>query len=565
MSAEFQKTKPSRLAFLAIFFAVMAAVLVARLFYWQVLRRDDVLLNTPGIEPGLGAAAWRGSIFDAHGHYLAVPSLIYDVGATPRSITDTQEVAGRLAPILGIPQDQLLEKLKQNDLSYVSLAKGVSADKGQAIKALNFFGIKLDANPGRYYPEGSGAATVLGFVNSEQRGYYGVEEYYDSRLRGSLTGNAAGSPVLLGLPIVRAPRNGADLVLTIDRVVQLDAQRRLEKALKDYQAESGCIIVMNPRTGAVLAIASAPTYDPNALSQVSSDANFVDQAVSVPYEPGSVFKMVTLSSALDAGAIRPEDTYVDTGKVEVGGRIFENWDHRAYGVTDMTGILAHSLNLGAIEVARRLGTDRFYEAVQRFGFGETTGIDLAGEVPGEVRMPGSPNWYPADFAANSFGQGLAVTPIQMITAVAALANDGKMMRPYVVDHMVADGQVIWQAQPQMVRQVVSPETAHEFTDMLIKAMPVETSLAVVPGYTSAGKTGTAQIFINGRYDDTAVIASFAGYLPAKDPRLAILVKLDRPKLQAWGSRCAAPVWRDLALDLCAYLGIPPDNAQIEGR
>ena len=563
VSAEFQRSKPRRLFTLAVCYAVMAVVLLTRLAYWQVIRRDDVLRSNPVSDVGLGSAAWRGSIYDCHGHYLAVPSLVYDVGATPRSITDVVQVSAVLAPLLKVGQAELAGKLAQKERSWVSLARGLPAPTGQTIKGLGLQGIKLDVRPGRYYPEGRLAAAVLGFVNSEQRGYYGVEELYDSRLRGSLGSQVVSGPQpLLDLPFVRAPQNGADLVLTIDRVVQRSAERYLEQALRDYGAQSGTIIVMDPHTGAVLAMAVAPSYDPNAFAEVKSTREYVNPAVSEQYEPGSVFKLVTMAAALDAGVIRPNDTYEDRGRVEVGNRVFWNWDRKAYGRTTMTQILARSLNVGAIDVALKLGPTRFYEAVRRFGFGEVTGIDLAGEVAGTVRVPGTPYWSLSDLAANSFGQGLAVTPIQMATAAAALANGGTLMRPYVVDRILVEGQVVWQSAPTVVRRVVAPEVAAELTEMLVRALPEETPLAVVPRYTAAGKTGTAQIFVNGAYDENAIVASFAGYLPARDPRFVVLVKLDRPQREAWGSRSAAPVWRSVASELCTYMGIPPDQARI---
>lgn len=565
MSTEFQKTKPSRLLCLAILYALMASVLLVRFAYWQLFRRDDVFSNSPVSDVGI-AGAWRGTIYDCHGHYLAVPSLVYDVGASPRAVTDTAKVAGLLAPLAGVPEADLLQNLSKKDLSYVSLARGLPMANGQAVKNLKLLGIKLDVRPGRYYPEGPLAATVLGFVNNEQHGYYGLEEHYDSRLRGSDGFKFASQPqVLLDLPIVQEPRAGVDLVLTIDRVVQRAAEQRLREALREYQARSGSIIVMDPHTGAILAMAVAPSYDPNAFDSVQSSEHFVNSAISWQYEPGSVFKLVTMAAALDAGAIHPNDTYYDAGEVQVGGRVFRNWDGKAHGQTTMTEVLGYSLNVGSIYVAQRLDSSRFYEAVKRFGFGEVTGIDLAGEVPGMVREPGAANWYPADLAANSFGQGLAVTPIQMVTAVAALANGGKLMRPYVVERIMEDDQVVWQASPQVVRQVVAPETAATLTDMLVEALPIETPLGVVPHYTSAGKTGTAQIFENGRYDDKAIIASFAGYMPAYEPRFVMLVKLDRPLRQAWGSLAAAPVWRNLAIDICTYLGVPPDEAGAPGQ
>ncbi|MDI7275509.1 MAG: penicillin-binding protein 2 [Anaerolineae bacterium] len=568
MFAEFQRARPSRIICLAICYAVMAGVLLMRLVYWQAVRRGDVLQYSPG-DASISTMAWRGTIQDCHGHYLAIPSLVYDVGASPQMITDRVAVATTLAPLIGLPVPDLLGKLDQKDpvsqkpVSFVPLARGLSTAKGREIKALKFQGIKLDVRPGRFYPEGRLAAAVLGFVSGEQQSYYGVEEYYDTRLRGASGFKMASGPqVLFDLPVVQAPRNGLDLVLTIDRVVQRAAEKNLEQALREYEAESGVIIVMEPRTGAVLAIAVAPGYDPNAFAKVRSPADYVNAAISWQYEPGSVFKMVTMAAGLDAGVIRPDDTYYDEGKVEVGERTFQNWDRKAHGQVTMTQVLARSLNLGAIYVARKLGTTRFYDAVRRFGFGEPTGIDLAGEIAGTVRMPGSPDWYPADLAANSFGQGVAVTPIQMTTAVAAIANGGLLMRPYVVDRILDGDRVVWEARPQVVRRVVSEEAARELTEMLVAALPEETPLGVVPEYAAAGKTGTAQVFEQGRYDDQAIIASFAGYLPARDPRFVVLVKLDRPKRQPWGSRAAAPVWRSLATELCVYMGIPPDGARL---
>jgi cell division protein FtsI (penicillin-binding protein 3) len=543
----------------------MAVLLLMRLFYWQVFHRSEVEQAGVVDSLSLSAIGWRGTVYDRNGHPLAMSSPVYDVGASPRLITDSLRAAELLAPLLGIPAPELVAQLGKTDRLWVPLVQDLSTLNGQAVKDLGLAGITLDPRPGRYYPEGPMAATVLGFVNRDQVACYGLEERYDSRLRGSDGNASAGGPqVLFDLPIVQAPRNGADLVLTLDRAVQRSAEKHLQKALSDYGAESGSIIVMDPRTGAVLAMAVAPGFDPNAYGSVPPEA-YVNSTISELYEPGSVFKVVTLAAALDAGAIRPDDTYDDRGAIEVGGRVFRNWDRMAHGRSTMTDILARSLNVGAVEVAQRLGTTRFYEAVHRFGFGQATGIDLAGEVAGIVRQPGSPDWWPADLAANSFGQGLAVTPLQMATAVAALANDGVLMRPYVVDRIEEDGTVVWQAAPQPLRRVVSADTAKTITRMLVEALPQETPLGVLPGYAAAGKTGTSQMVVDGQYSDRWVIASFAGYVPADDPRLVILVKLDRPQREAWGSRAAAPVWRSLASEVCAYLGIPPDHVEVAGE
>ena len=564
MSAEAQRSRGNRLLFLAACFLVAAVALSARLVYWQIIRREDYKLFQSG-SGGVSAMALRGTSYDAPGHYLAVPSLLYDVGVSPRAITDTNQVIEQLATILQVEEATLREALQETELEYVPLAQGLPASVGRRIKALDLFGVKLDLRPGRFYPEGRLAAAVLGFVNSTEQGYYGIEERYDMRLRGTEGFRIASGPqVLFDLPLVQAPRNGADLYLTIDRVVQRAAEKHLQAALSEYGADGGSIIVVDPRTGAIMAMAVAPTFDPNNLANITSFDIFVNSAISCQYEPGSVFKIVTMATALDAGVVTRNERYWDAGKVEVGERVFQNWDRQAHGSTTMTEILAKSLNVGSIYVAQKLGPSRFYDGVRRFGFGELTEVDLAGEVPGTVRQPGEPDWYPADLAANSFGQGLAVTPLQMVMAVAAVANKGVLMQPYVVSRIEQDGEVIWQATPQPRRRVMSREAAEILVDMLVEALPQETPLGVVPHYKSAGKTGTAQIFKNGRYDEEDIIASFAGFLPADEPRVVALVKLDRPRRQAWGSRAAAPVWRDLATELCAYLGIPPDGMQLSG-
>jgi cell division protein FtsI/penicillin-binding protein 2 len=334
VAAEYQKTKPSRLAFLAICFAVMAIVLFTRLIYWQVLRRDDVRQNGGTGADNMGSAAWRGSIYDSHGHFLAVPSVVYDVGASPKTITEPERVAAELSPLVNVPVPTLVPELKQTTLSYVPLARNISAIKGQAIKDLGQPGIKLDVNPGRYYPEGNLAAAVLGFVNSEQHAFYGIEEYYDSRLRASAGSGADGEPqTLLSFNTGEQPQSGVDLVLTIDRVIQHSAEEYLDKALKDYGAKGGEIIVMDPKTGAVLAMAVAPGYDPNNYTQVTSQEVWTNGAISKGYEPGSVFKIVTMAAGLDAGTTTPDDTYDDTGRITVGGKPIENWDKKAHGIT----------------------------------------------------------------------------------------------------------------------------------------------------------------------------------------------------------------------------------------
>jgi cell division protein FtsI/penicillin-binding protein 2 len=339
-------------------------------------------------------------------------------------------------------------------------------------------------------------------------------------------------------------------------------EEELEKAIVRYGAESGTIIVMEPQTGSILAMASYPSYDPDRFADTPAEL-FVNPSVSAHYEPGSVFKIITMAAGLDAGIVAPQSTFYDSGSIEVGGRTIMNWDRQGHGLVTMTGVLAQSLNVGAAYVSTTLGRERFYTYVRRFGFGRITEVDLASEGPGRLRLPGDGEWHESDLGTNSFGQGLAVTPLQMITAVAAVANDGLMMKPHVVQKIV-DGQHVTPIQPVAVRRVISLQTAEQLTWMLVEAVQKETDLAAVPGYKIAGKTGTAQVPIPGGYHPSWTIASFIGYAPPEDPAFIVLVKIDKPIVEPWGSKVAAPVFKAVAEQLFVLLGIPPDEARTIG-
>jgi cell division protein FtsI/penicillin-binding protein 2 len=348
-------------------------------------------------------------------------------------------------------------------------------------------------------------------------------------------------------------------VLTIDRTIQALTEAELARALAETGAKSGTIIAMDPRTGAILAMASLPTFDPNNYTETPT-ARFVNPAVSAPYEPGSTFKVLTMAAALQEGRVTPETVYNDTAWIEVGGQVIRNWDRKGHGPTTMIDLLANSLNVGAATLATQMGGQTFYRYVQAFGIGRPTGIDLQGEASGSLRTPGDLDWHESDLATNSFGQGLSATPIQMISAIAAVANDGVQMRPYVAAQKM-DGDQVLTAKPIPLGRVISAQTAHTLTGMLEQAVLRENSAAHVPGYRIAGKTGTAQIPIPGGYDDPWTIASFVGYGPVSDPRLIILVKLDRPTTSPYGGQTATPVFARLASRMFILMGVPPDEAQ----
>jgi cell division protein FtsI/penicillin-binding protein 2 len=322
---------------------------------------------------------------------------------------------------------------------------------------------------------------------------------------------------------------------------------------------------MNPRNGEILAMAAAPGFNPNQYAELakSDPKRFVNQAVSDNYEPGSTFKIFTLAAALDLGLVTPQTTYEDTAFIEIGGHPIWNWDRAGHGVVDMIEMMARSLNVGAATLAMQIGQKDFYRYVRAFGIGRPTGIDLQAEASGQLRTRDTDpsDWSEADLGTNSFGQGVSSTPIQMITAVAAVANDGVLVQPHVVKKIVEGARDITAKTVQLGRPI-SAQTAHTLTDILIEAVNREVPFARVAGYHIAGKTGTAQIPIPGGYDDPWTIASFVGYGPAYDPQLIIWVKLDRPTTSPYGSETAAPIFQRIATRLFAMLDIKPDDVQL---
>jgi cell division protein FtsI/penicillin-binding protein 2 len=407
----------------------------------------------------------------------------------------------------------------------------------------------------------------LGFVNAENQGYYGVEGYYDGELRGEVgTRVYQRDPwdqiIPLGLADDEPPQPGVDLVLTVERTVQALVEEELARAIGETGAKSGAIIVMNPRSGAILAMAAMPAYDPNRFGEVTDSRLFINPAISGQYEPGSVFKVLTVAVALENGAISPETTFYDEGQIEIGGQVIRNASRQAYGAVTLSEVLIHSLNVEIAQISTILGPERFYRGIRAFGVDHRTGIDLEGEVIGELRVPGDWRWHESDLATNAFGQGLAVTPLQMITAVAAIANDGILMKPYVVaEKEYADGR-IERARPVPIDWAVSPETAHLVAEMLAQTVEYGVELAQVPGYRIAGKTGTAQLPTPFGYDEQKTIASFVGFAPVDDPRVIVLVRLDEPTTSPWGTQTAAPAFSRLAQRLFVVLEIPPEEVRL---
>ena len=522
----------------------------------------------------------RGEIYDRTGHLLAGNKSVYEIGVDLNTVKDANAIAGAVSVELGMEYSQVLDSIQNppEGLSYIVLADFVELQKALRLKDLKvklqedaeegtlggLTGLEFKSHPQRSYPENSLGSNIIGFVNREGRGYFGVEEKYDTLL--------AGNPVQVLVPtdpnkaseIARVP-DGTTLVLTINRDLQAASEKILDDSLAKYGAISGTIVVMDPRNGELLAMASTPRMDLNQFWEygtVYDNASDYNRAISMPYEPGSVVKILTMAAALDSGTVTPGTTYLDTGSILVGGALIQNWDQAPWGVQDMTGCLQHSLNVCMATLSTSMGAGTFYTYMDKFGLGHLTGVDLAGEAAGRLKIPGDSDWYAVDLGTNAFGQGVAATPVQIMMAASAIANDGRTVTPHALYSMVRDGRQ-YNVPAQFAGSPITEQTANTLSEMLAVSLESEGSLALVPGYRVAGKTGTAQIPVNGFYDDTATNASFIGWGPVDDPQFMIYVWLERPEVSIWGSETAAPVFAEIAEKTVILLDIPPDNIRLQ--
>ncbi len=560
----------SRVLVLGFCLTFCFAVIIGQLFNYQVLEHDALASSARGQRTWeKKAASNRGYIADTNGHILALQVVEWQIGASPALVTDPDKLAARLAELLDRPREDVYRQLTA-EVPWVQLATKVAYETGEAIYTLQADGIECIPTHRRSYAEKELTAHALGIVNDTGDGFYGVEGYYNRMLQGTEgVRHVEQNPLNEELPLPpidqTLARPGTSLVLTLDRNIQYIVAEELERALKEYGAQSGTALVMDPRSGALLAMYSYPNYDPNNFAQADMDL-LVDPVVSKMWEPGSIFKVVTWAAGIDSGTISPGTTFYDDGALEVGGRVIQNWDRKGYGLVTMGDGLVHSLNTVAAFVSTSMGKDTFYTYLRRFGFGTLTQVDLASEGPGMMKLPGDSSWFPSDLGTNSFGQGIAVTPIQMLTAVASVANQGVLMQPYIVKEFITpegDGVRRVPVEPMAVRRAVSAETAAVMTDMLVEVVTRGAPKAAVPGYRVAGKSGTAQIPEPYGYNPTDTIAAFVGFAPADDPRFVLLIKLDRPSVSPWGTQTAAPVFQAIAQRLLIYMQVPPDDLRVE--
>ena len=521
----------------------------------------------------------RGIIYDRNGHQLAGNKKVYELGVELNQVVDPESIAAEVSRIIDMDYQDVLSladtEFDENAARYIVLEDFIEPSKINQLEKVEqqysnednngLYGLHWFSYLQRSYPEKFLAANVLGFYSFMDRieggAHYGVEEAYDNLL--------SGNPVTVVHPldpsqiseIANVPP-GANLVLTIDRQIQAMTEEILEKAVEDNGATSGTIIIMDPETGEVLSMAVTPRIDPNEYNKYADlilNYNTYNRAVDTPYEPGSVFKVLTMASALDSGSVEPDTEFIDTGVYTIDRQNIYNWDRGAWGVQNMTTCMQHSLNVCLAWIAvEKVGPSTFYEYMNEFGIGHRTNIDLAGEKILPLREPGDEDWTMLSLGNNSFGQGVATTPIQIISAISAVANEGKMMVPHVLKSVISDDNII-NVYPRVAGTPIKPETAETLTQMLAESLEKEASTALVDGYRVAGKTGTAEIIINGRYDDTLTNASFVGWGPVDDPKFIVYIWIEQPSSSPWGSVVAAPVFSDIVEKLVILMELPPDD------
>ncbi|MHC1741376.1 MAG: peptidoglycan D,D-transpeptidase FtsI family protein [Anaerolineaceae bacterium] len=580
----------SRIQILGIFLTLFAGLIVFQMISIQTsahAKNLDQWAKNYGYQVTT-IQSERGYIYDRWGNLLAGNKEVYELGVELQFVANPASIASALASIVGSDYNTVFSEASQTYVEgksvYVTLADFVDSNKIAQIDKLkadyeknNLYGadpnlpslrgLVWTAHLQRIYPENDLASNVIGFYSyldrESGRGFYGVEEKYNDLLAGIK------KQVLIPLDpydlqtIPTAPA-GASLVLTIDREIQHATETILEKAVKSTGADNGTIIVMNPRNGEILAMASTPRMNLNEYwnySKIYTSGVPFNKAISQVYEPGSVFKILTMAAALDTNTVTPETGFTDTGIITVGGWDIYNWDRGAWGPQTMVGCLQHSLNVCLSWVATQVGSTNFYQYLDNFGIGHRTNIDLAGEEVYPLSEPGDPMWYEVNLATNSFGQGVAVTPIQMMMAASSIANDGKMVAPHILKAYIQDGKQ-YNTNTQIIGMPITATTAHTLTNMLFTSLQQESSDALVEGYSVAGKTGTAEIAINGQYSSNQTNASFIGWGPTDDPQFMVYVWLEKPSSSIWGSVVAAPVFSDEVKQLVVLMNIPPDSVRL---
>lgn len=554
-----------RIKIVIIFFFLFSLIIGARLFYWQIIKGEKLSAQAEfQYQSQQEIPSTRGLIYTTDGFPIVSNQEVFNVFMEKqKEFSLDNDKLNCLAQILA--SEEVKNKLEKQDQTWVYLAKAISKDQKEQIENLQIKGIGFEQTERRDYPEGSMSAQLLGFLGKDNlgrnQGYFGLEGFYDRQLRGK-TGvmnsekDALGKPIPIANKMENQMVPGRDLMLFLDRGLQFMVEEKLKLALQKYGAKAGSVLIMDPQTGGIVASASFPNYDPSNYS-LEDKTLFPDPVISQTFEPGSIFKVLVMASAINENIVKPDDQcQICFGPKVIGEYAIRTWNDQYHPNSTMTEILQHSDNVGMVYVAEKLGKQKLYQNLNNFGVGKLTGIDLEGEM--SVPLRPWEKWADIDLATISFGQGVAVTPLEMVTAVGAIANGGKLLEPHVVKKISSLGQEIM-INPKIIRNPVSETTARIITEMMIKAtMEGEAKWALPKGYRIAGKTGTAQIPIAGHYDTQKTMASFIGFAPSDKPRFVMLVLLREPASSPWGSETAAPLWFDIAKEIFKIWGIPPD-------
>ena len=554
-----------RFLIVLIFFAFAFLCISGRLFYWQILKAPELQVQAQAQYGNVVQLfPQRGEIKAADNFPLVTNRLSYLIFANPKEIKNIGKTTSVLSPLLQEDTATISGLLNLNKY-WVSLKSDTDYTIKNKINSLHVPGVGFEENYTRFYPEASMAAQLLGFVgkdnNGNPKGYFGIEGYYDAMLKGrpgaaTEVHDALGRPVLSQINEDVAKQDGRSLTLHLDRTIQYIVEQNLQQGIEHFGAQSGMVAVMDPKTGGILAMAAFPSFDEGKYAQFA-DSLYKNPFITDTYEPGSTFKPLIMSAAMDAGLVKADSKCsICDGPVQIGGYSIETWNSKHFPNETMMDIIKNSDNDGMIYVSELLGHDRMLSYMNKFGIGDTTGIDLQGEEAIPLRPQSQ--WYPIDYATASFGQGISVTPIELLDAFSAIANNGQRMEPHVVATITTpEGQDI-PIQPKVLDTPISAETAKVMTEILVYTVNKgEASFARLPGYRIAGKTGTASIPVAGHYDPTQTIASFIGFAPADNPKFSMLVIVNRPTSSIYGAETAAPIFFNIAKEILAYYNIAP--------
>lgn len=566
--------------YVLLFLAVLViGRIILRLGEVQVVKQEAIAsLARAEINRQITLQPSRGLISDRYGNVLAIDVERESLWVVPSLIPVDRApaLALTLAALLDLDAQKIQQSLTAYDFYWLPIARWLEPALAEQVAALNEPGLRLVYEPRRVYPQGELAAHIIGSVNNNGDGISGVESFYNTVLKGitgTLTAEFDGdlNPIAIAPQYTRPARDGANLVLTLDPLIQYVAETELQRAVEEHDADGGSVVILEVRTGAIRGMASLPTFDPNRYGEYPAAVYSRNPAISNLYEPGSTFKIVTVAAGLQARAFTADTEVNDTGVIYRYGEPLKNWNAAGNGMITPADVLYYSSNVGALQLNELTGAEQFYRLVRAFGFGVPTGIDLGGEEQGLVHDPYSPNYNEFMLLTNSYGQGISVTPLQMTQAAAVIANDGILMRPYIVERRCdADGNCI-NTQPTVMGQVVDPGVAWTVRRMLVGSAnhyaPVVWAAQtgsyadqwLVPGYEVGGKTGTASIPLpGGGYDPYFTIGSVLGFAPAEDARYAVLVKVDRPKDDIWGVVTAIPLFYRVVDQLMRHERLPPD-------